>query len=230
MAQKTDPATQNRIARQIASDISATPAQVGSAVDLLDGGSTVPFIARYRKEATGGLDDTQLRKLADRLDYLRDLEARRATILSGIAEQGHLTPDLEAKLKAADSKAVLEDLYLPFRPKRRTRAMIARENGLEPLAKAILADRRAQPETLAAAYVTDDVPDTAAALAGARDIVAEGLTENADLLGRLRDFLNREAVLSATVVKGQQDAGAKYSDYFAHTEKYAAAPGHRALA
>ncbi|QIE42430.1 RNA-binding transcriptional accessory protein [Rhodobacteraceae bacterium SC52] len=230
MAQKTDPATQNRIARQIASDISATPAQVGSAVDLLDGGSTVPFIARYRKEATGGLDDTQLRKLADRLDYLRDLEARRATILSGIAEQGQLTPDLEAKLKAADSKAVLEDLYLPFRPKRRTRAMIARENGLEPLAKAILADRRAQPETLAAAYVTDDVPDTAAALAGARDIVAEGLTENADLLGRLRDFLNREAVLSATVVKGQQDAGAKYSDYFAHTEKYAAAPGHRALA
>jgi uncharacterized protein len=230
MAQTTDPATANRIARRIAEDIAATPQQVAAAVDLLDGGATVPFVARYRKEATGGLDDTQLRRLADRLDYLRDLEARRAAILSGIAEQGKLTSDLEAKLKAADSKAVLEDLYLPFRPKRRTRAMIARENGLEPLLQAIRDDRRAEPAALARAFVSEAVPDADAALVGARDILAETLAEDAGLLGRLRDYLNREAVLTATVAKGQEETGAKYSDYFAHTEPYAKTPGHRALA
>ena len=154
-------------------------------------GATVPFVARYRKEATGGLDDTQLRSLADRLAYLRELEARRATILGSIREQEKLTPELEASIAAATSKAVLEDLYLPYKPKRRTRAAIAREKGLGPLAEAILADRRTPPETLAAVYVTDEVPDVKEALAGARDILTEGLAEDAALLGRLRAFLQQ---------------------------------------
>ena len=144
--------TDRRIARTIAAEIGARPEQVAAAAALLDGGATVPFVARYRKEATGGLDDTQLRSLADRLAYLRELEARRATILGSIREQGKLTPELEASIAAATSKAALEDLYLPFKPKRRTHAAIAREKGLGPLAEAILADRRTPPETLAAAY------------------------------------------------------------------------------
>ena len=183
--------TDQRITRTIASEIGARSDQVSAAAALLDGGATVPFVARYRKEATGGLDDTQLRSLADRLAYLRELEARRATILGSIREQEKLTPELEASIAAATSKAALEDLYLPFKPKRRTRAAIAREKGLGPLAEAILADRRTPPETLAAAYVTDEVPDVKEALAGARDILTEGLTEDAALLGRLRAFLQK---------------------------------------
>jgi protein Tex len=219
-----------RIARTIASEITARPEQVAAAASLLDGGATVPFVARYRKEATGGLDDTQLRTLADRLAYLRELEARRVAILGSIREQGKLTPELEAGIAGTTTKAALEDLYLPFKPKRRTKAAIARERGLEPLADAILADRRTPPEALAVAYLSDEVPDAKEALAGARDILVERLSEDAGLLGRLRAFLQREAFLSARAVKGQEEKGAKFSDYFTHTERWAQVPSHRALA
>ncbi len=222
--------TQTRIARTIATEIKATPAQVTAATELLDGGATVPFVARYRKEVTGGLDDTQLRTLADRLGYLRDMEARRATILNSIKEQGKLTDDLAKKIAGAETKATLEDIYLPYKPKRRTKAMIARENGLEPLLRAIMDQRGADPAKLAAAYVTGDVADVKAALNGARDILAEELTENADLLGRLRDFMMREAVVTARVQPGKEEAGAKFSDYFDHSENWATMPAHRALA
>lgn len=222
--------TAARIARQIASEIGASPAQVSAAADLLDGGATVPFVARYRKEATGGLDDTQLRTLSERLTYLREMEARRAAILGSIREQGKLTDDLARKIAEADTKAALEDIYLPFKPKRRTKAMIARENGLEPLLRAIQADPAADPQALAAAYVKGTVETPKAALEGARDILVEELSENADLLGRLRDFMRREAVISARVVPGKEESGAKFSDYFDHREAWATIPGHRALA
>ena len=233
-AAQTDPqtATQTagRIARVIATEISARPEQVGAAVKLLDEGATVPFVARYRKEVTGGLDDTQLRTLADRLSYLRELEARRDTILGSIRDQGKLTDDLAKSIARAETKAQLEDIYLPYKPKRRTKAMIARENGLEPLAQAILADRAADPEKLAEAYVTEAVPAVRDALNGARDIIAEGLTENAQLLGDLRDFMQAEARLTAKVIEGQEQAGAKFSDYFDHAEAWSKVPSHRALA
>ncbi|MGP1357858.1 Tex-like N-terminal domain-containing protein, partial [Roseicyclus sp.] len=224
------PETAARIARTIATDIGARPDQVAAAVSLLDGGATVPFIARYRKEVTGGLDDTQLRTLGDRLAYLRELEARRQTVLDSIREQGKLTGALEAQIAAAETKAVLEDLYLPYKPKRRTKAMIARENGLEPLADAILADRRAEPEALAQGYLSEAVPDAKEALSGARDILAERLTEDAALIGRLREFMQKEAFLTARVIEGQEEKGAKFSDYFDHREKWADVPSHRALA
>ncbi len=219
-----------RIAQIIASDINSSPEQVTAAVDLLDSGATVPFVARYRKEATGGLDDTQLRLLADRLGYLRDMEARRATILASITEQGKLTDALSRAIAQAQSKAALEDIYLPYKPKRRTKAMIAREKGLEPLLQAILDNRDAAPETLAAAFVTDDVTSAKEALDGARDILVEQLSENADLLGRLRSYLQAEAIISARVIAGKEAEGAKFSDYFDHREAYARIPGHRALA
>ena len=222
--------TDRRIARVIAAEIGARLEQVAATAALLDEGATVPFVARYRKEATGGLDDGQLRTLADRLAYLREMEARRAAILGSIGEQGKLTAELERAIGAAESKAALEDLYLPYRPKRRTRAMIARERGLGPLAEAILADRRTAPETLAAGFVGGEVADAKEALAGARDILAEQLAEDAGLLGRLRGFLQREGWLTAKLVKGQADKGAKFSDYFAHSERWAGVPGHRALA
>ncbi len=218
------------IARIIATDIGARPDQVAAAIALLDGGATVPFVARYRKEATGGLDDGQLRNLEDRLGYLRELEARRKTVLDSISEQGKLTEALEAQIVAATTKAVLEDLYLPYKPKRRTKAAIAREKGLEPLAGAILADRRTPPETLAAAYLTEEVPDAKEALSGARDIIAERLAEDAGLIGRLREFMQKEAFLTARVVAGQEEKGAKFSDYFAHVERWRDVPSHRALA
>ncbi|MFD2172668.1 Tex family protein [Rhodobacter lacus] len=222
--------TATRIARTIATEINATPAQVSAAVGLLDEGATVPFVARYRKEATGGLDDTQLRKLAERLDYLREREARRAAIITSITDQGKMTDDLAKALVAAETKAELEDLYLPYKPKRRTKAMIARENGLAGLVDAILADRRAVPEALAEGYLGEAVPTVKEALTGAREIVAESLVENAPLLGSLRDFLAREAYLSAKLVEGQQEKGAKFSDYFDHRERWADVPSHRALA
>ena len=222
--------TAQRIAQTIATEISATPKQVAAATELLDGGATVPFIARYRKEVTGGLDDTQLRTLGDRLVYLREMEARRATILESIKSQDKLTNDLARAIAQADSKATLEDIYLPYRPKRRTKAMIARENGLEPLLRAILDDRRADPETLAQGYLGDKVETVKAALDGARDILAEELSENADLLGRLRAFMTANAVITAKVQKGKEEAGAKFSDYFDHSEKWADIPAHRALA
>lgn len=171
-----------RIPQLIASEIGARPDQVTAAIALLDEGATVPFVARYRKEATGGLDDTQLRNLSERLAYLRELEVRRSAILSSIRDQGKLTDDLEKSVASAVTKAELEDIYLPYKPKRRTRAMIARENGLGPLAEAILADRSADPQVLALAYVAEAVPDTKAALEGARDIIAEGLSENSSFL------------------------------------------------
>lgn len=225
-----DARTAASIARLIAAEISARPEQVAAAVTLLDEGATVPFVARYRKEATGGLDDTQLRTLEERLTYLRELEARRASVLESIRTQGKLTDELEGRIAAVTTKAELEDLYLPYKPKRRTRAEIARERGLGPLAQAILADRATAPADLAAAFVTGEVADVKAALEGARDIIVEGLTENADLLGRLRAHMREKAVLRARVNEGKQEAGAKFSDYFDHSERWSAAPSHRVLA
>ncbi|MBK5926340.1 Tex family protein, partial [Rhodobaculum claviforme] len=222
--------TDARILRTLATDIAARPEQVRAAVDLLDGGATVPFVARYRKEATGGLDDTQLRLLADRLGYLREMEARRAAIVKSITDQGRMTDDLARALAGAESKATLEDLYLPFKPKRRTKAMIARENGLEPLLRAIQTDRAAVPETLAAAYLSDTVADTKAALDGARDIAVEELSETAPLLARLREVMRTDALVTARLIPGKEDAGAKFRDYFDHREKLSAIPAHRALA
>jgi len=219
-----------RIAAIIAAEINARPEQAAAAIGLLDEGATVPFVARYRKEMTGGLDDTQLRLLDERLAYLRELDARRDTILGSIREQGKLTEDLEAKIATAATKAELEDIYLPYKPKRRTKAEIARERGLEPLAEAILSDRTAVPAELAAAYLTDEVPDTKAALEGARDILSEQFAENADLVGKLRTYMKDRAFLRSRVVDGKQEAGAKFSDYFDHAERWATVAGHRALA
>ena len=227
----TQPATQTaRIPQIIAQEVGAQAAQVSAAIQLLDEGATVPFIARYRKEVTGGLDDTQLRTLAERLVYLREMEARRAAIVASITEQGKMTDVLALGLARATTKAELEDIYLPFKPKRRTRAMIARENGLQPLYDAILADRAADPAALAAGYVTEAVPDAKAALEGARDILAEGLSESADLLGRLRGHMKQVGRLQAKGVEGKEVEGVKFSDYFAHDEPWSSAPSHRVLA
>ena len=224
-------AVENRLlAAVIAAEINARPDQAIAAIGLLDEGATVPFIARYRKEVTGGLDDTQLRNLAERLIYLRELEARRASIVDSIKGQDKLTDELAAKIGKAVTKAELEDLYLPFKPKRRTRAEIARERGLGPLADAIWADRTLDPAKLAETFVKGEVTDVKIALDGARDIVAEAFSENADLLKRLRQHMRDGAVLKARVVAGKQEAGAKFSDYFEHTERWATTPGHRALA
>ncbi|MER5171544.1 Tex family protein [Thioclava kandeliae] len=219
-----------RISRQIATDISARTDQVVAAVKLLDEGATVPFVARYRKEATGGLDDSQLRLLSDRLVYLRELEARRSAIVKSIEEQGKLTDALAAQITRAGTKAELEDLYLPYKKKRRTKAMIARENGLEPLLEAILADHGADPEGLASSYLSEAVPTEKDALTGARDILGERLTEDAALLGRLREWMQQNAILRGKLIEGQAEKGAKFSDYFDHSEKWQSAPSHRALA
>ncbi|AMY02138.1 Tex family protein [Mesorhizobium ciceri] len=219
-----------RIAAIIAAEISARPEQAAAAIELLDEGATVPFVARYRKEVTGGLDDTQLRDLAERLAYLRELDARRDTILGSIREQGKLTEELEGKIIAATTKAELEDIYLPYKPKRRTKAEIARERGLGPLAEAILANRSLVPAELALAYVNEEVADTKAALEGARDILSEQFAENADLVGKLRSYMKERAFMRARVVDGKQEAGAKFSDYFDHVERWANVPSHRALA
>ncbi|WP_394062411.1 Tex family protein [Xanthobacter autotrophicus] len=218
------------IARIIAAEISARPAQVSAAVSLIDEGATVPFIARYRKEVTGGLDDTQLRTLEERLSYLRELEARRAAVLSSIDGQGKLSDALRGKIDAATTKAELEDLYLPFKPKRRTKAEIAREKGLGPLAEALLADRSVAPAERAASFLNEQVADIKAALDGARDILVETFAENAELVGRLRAHLKANAVLKARVAEGKEEAGAKFRDYFDHSEKWATAPSHRVLA
>ena len=221
-------AVADRIARSIATDIGARADQVTATVALLDGGDTVPFVARYRKEATGGLDDAQLRRLAERLDYLRELEKRRASILAEITSQDKLTDALARAIAAADTKAVLEDLYLPFKPKRRTKAMIARENGLEPLLRGILADRAIDPVEMAQGYLSENVETPKDALTGARDILVEELGENAALLGRLREVMQQEALITARVTPGKEEIGAKFSDYFAHSEKWATIPSHRA--
>ena len=219
-----------RIPRQIAAEIGARPEQVSVAIGLLDEGATVPFVARYRKEATGGLDDTQLRTLSERLTYLREMEARRASIVDSITQQGKMTDDLARALAGAETKSALEDLYLPYKPKRRTKAMIARENGLEPLADAILADRTADPEALAAGYLSETVADVKAALEGAREIVAERLVEDAGLKAQLRAHMAAVARLTSEVLPGKETEGAKFADYFAHSEALSGVPSHRALA
>ncbi len=226
------PALARKIASTIAVEIGAQPAQVQAAVGLLDEGATVPFIARYRKEVTGGLDDTQLRNLETRLTYLREMEDRRAAILSSIEEQGKLTDELRADIEAADSKSRLEDLYLPYKQKRRTRAQIAREAGLEPLADGLLANPDLVPEEFAAGFVAADkgVADAKAALEGARAILIERWGEDAALLGELREWLAREGLIRSKVVEGKEAAGEKFRDYFDHAEPLAKIPSHRLLA
>ena len=220
------------IAQRLAEELNVRLAQVSATIELFDGGATVPFVARYRKEATGGLDDTQLRLLDERLRYLRELDDRRDTIVKSIAEQGKLSPEVESALYAAGDKTTLEDLYLPYKPKRRTKAQIAREAGLAPLAETLLADPSQTPEAVAAGFVNADngVADIKAALDGARAILIERFAEDAQLLGELRDKLWREGEVVARVVPGKESAGAKFADYFAHEEPLRSLPSHRALA
>ena len=220
------------IGERIAGELGARPEQVMAAIDLLDGGATVPFIARYRKEMTGALDDAQLRTLEDRLRYLRELEERRAAVIEAIRGQGKLDAELEARLLAADSKARLEDLYLPFKPKRRTKAQIAREAGLEPLADQLITDPAGDPQAVAAAFVdpAKGVGDVAAALEGARAILAERFAEDADLIGALRERMWSRGRLVSRVRDGLQEAGAKFADYFDFAEPFAKLPSHRILA
>jgi len=228
------------IENRIALELSTTVPQVAAAVALLDGGATVPFISRYRKEATGGLDDTQLRNLQERLIYLREMDERRAAILQSIEEQGKLTPPLRASIESADTKQRLEDLYLPYKQKRRTKAQIALEAGLDALAAALLADHALNPETEAAKYLkapftteqgdNPGVPDVKAALEGARQILMEQFAEDAELLAALRTHLWNHALLASAVTEGKEEAGAKFRDYFAYQEPLKVVPPHRALA
>ena len=225
--------TQNQsVDQRIAGELGVAVRQVNAAVELLDGGATVPFIARYRKEATGALDDAQLRTLEERLRYLRELDERRDAILIQIATQGKLTDELEAQIRAADSKARLEDLYLPYKPKRRTKAQIAREAGLEPLADLLLHDPSHDPQRAAANFVDPDrdVPDAGAALDGARAILVERFAEDADLLGELRESMAARGSLTSAVREGKETQGAKFADYFEFSEPFARLPSHRVLA
>ena len=235
------PAVLAEIVQAIATELGVGVRQVGAAVALLDEGATVPFIARYRKEATGNLDDTQLRTLEERLVYLRELEDRRTTILASIAEQGKLTDALRLAIETSVTKQALEDLYLPYKPKRRTRAQIAKEAGLEPLADALLADHTLDPQTEAVKYVkvqpasegveAINVPDAKAALDGARDILAERFAETAQLLAKLRTRMHQDGILSSTVVPGKEAAEEeKFRDYYLYSEPIRNIPSHRALA
>jgi uncharacterized protein len=221
-----------RIISQIAEELAVAPTQVEAAVSLLDEGATVPFIARYRKERTQGLDDIQLRQLETRLEYLKDLESRRKLVLETIRGQGRLTPDLERQIVEADSKTRLEDLYLPYRPKRRTKAQIARESGLEPLALALLENPTLSPEVEAQAFVDAEkgVDDTEAALAGARQILMERFSENAELVGELRNRLWETGRLHASLIEGKEQEAGKFRDYFDYAEPISRIPSHRALA
>ncbi|ENM5733519.1 RNA-binding transcriptional accessory protein [Vibrio mimicus] len=220
------------ICHQIAQELNVRPEQVIAAVTLIDDGNTVPFIARYRKEVTGGLDDTQLRNLDSRLAYLREMDDRRQTILKSIQEQGKLTPELEQAILSADSKNRLEDLYLPYKPKRRTKGQIAIEAGLEPLADTLWTQPNTDPESEAAKYINAEkgVADSKAALDGARAIVMERIAEDANLLEKIRQHLNRNAEIVSRVVEGKEQAGEKFKDYFDHREPLSKAPSHRALA
>ncbi len=229
------------IPQRIADELGVQLKQVTASVELLDEGATVPFISRYRKEVTGGLDDTQLRNLEDRLRYLREMEDRRGAILKSIDEQGKLTDELKAQIESADTKNRLEDLYLPYKPRRRTKGQIAREAGLEPLAENLFSDPTLQPETEAAKFIVgaehndgseeaQKITDTKAALDGAKYILMEKFAEDADLLAKLRNFLNSESTLSARVLDGKENEGAKFRDYFEHDESFNKTPSHRALA
>lgn len=220
------------ICRMIAQELNVRPEQVNAAVTLIDDGNTVPFIARYRKEVTGGLDDTQLRTLDSRLSYLREMDDRRQTILKSIQEQGKLTPELEQEIIQADSKTRLEDLYLPYKPKRRTKGQIAIEAGLEPLADMLWNHPQTEPESEASKYLDADkgIIDTKAALDGARAIIMERIAEDANLLEKIRNHLNRNAELVSLVVEGKEQEGEKFKDYFNHNEPLSKVPSHRALA
>ena len=224
--------TASKINAQIARELGVQLAQVTATVEMLAEGSTVPFIARYRKEKTGGLDDTQLRNLDERLGYLRELEDRRATVLKSIDEQGKLTDDLARAINGAETKVDLEDLYAPHKPKRRTKAQIAREAGLEPLTDALIANPALVPDEEAAKYVSAEkgVADTKAALDGARHILIERIGERPDLVGSLRDWLWDTGLIVSKLVKGKEAEGAKFSDYFDFSQKVKEVPSHRALA
>jgi protein Tex len=220
------------IQARISTELGVKEEQVKAAVELLDGGATVPFIARYRKEVTGSLDDAQLRTLEERLRYLRELEERRKVILESVREQGKLDDKLEAAIMAADSKGRLEDIYLPYKPKRRTKAEIAKEAGLEPLADLLLTAPQNVPAVSAEPFVSADknVADAAAALDGARAILIERFAENADLIGALREELWANGRLKSAVRDGKKEAGAKFSDYFEFSEAFSMMPSHRVLA
>ncbi|GAA2645748.1 Tex family protein [Streptomyces lunalinharesii] len=224
--------THGSIEARIADELGVKERQVKAAVELLDGGSTVPFIARYRKEATETLDDAQLRSLEERLRYLRELEERRTAVLESVRSQGKLDAALEAQIRGAESKARLEDIYLPFKPKRRTKAQIAREAGLEPLADGLLTDPSVEPTAAAAAFVSADrgVADPAAALEGARAILTERFSEDADLIGELRERMWSRGRVAAKVRAGKEEEGAKFADYFAFAEPFTELPSHRVLA
>jgi uncharacterized protein len=241
MTNNISEATQIKIVQLIAKELGVEPPQVAAAVALLDEGSTVPFIARYRKEVTGNLDDTHLRNLEERLLYLRELEERRAVFLASIEERGKLTDELRGAIEAAATKQTLEDMYLPYKPKRRTRAQIAREAGLEPLADALLADPTLDPQQEAAKYVNVkpaadgadaiNIPDAKAALEGARDILCERFAETADLLGKLRARMWEQGVVTSKVAKGKEAAEEeKFRDYYDYSETIRTIPSHRALA
>ncbi|HEY9201240.1 MAG TPA: Tex family protein [Gammaproteobacteria bacterium] len=220
------------VTQRIADELAVNEQQVQAAVGLLDEGATVPFISRYRKEVTGGLDDSQLRQLEDRLRYLRELDERRDAVLKSIDEQGKLSPELKASILQADTKNRLEDLYLPYKPKRRTKAQIAREAGLEPLANNLFADADLNPETEAEKYIDTDkgVADIKAALDGARQILMEQFAEEADLLQRLRDYLWQNGIIESKVIEGKEKEGEKFADYFEYSEALNKIPSHRALA
>ena len=229
-----------KITRQIAAEIKVSESQVKAAVELLDGGATVPFIARYRKEVTGGLDDIQLRELEARLSYLRELEDRRASVLNSIEDQGKLTPELRAALEAAPTKQELEDLYLPFKPKRRTKGMIAKEAGLEPLADMLFANPSLNPSTQAEAFVLAadkiegaDFSSVAAVLDGVRDLLSERWAEDAHLVQALREWLWQEGLFRSKLAAGKDENNpdvAKFRDYFDYDEPIGRVPSHRALA
>jgi protein Tex len=225
-----DPGVARKIHQRIAEELGVRPTQVDATVGLLDEGATVPFVARYRKEVTGALDDAQLRTLEERLRYLRELEERRAAVLESIDSQGKLDDELRDAIMAADVKSRLEDIYLPYKPKRRTKAQIARENGLEPLAETLLADPNQDPAQTAAGYLGENVADVAAALEGARAILTERFAEDADLIGELRERMWGAGRLVAKVRDGKQDVGAKFSDYFDFAEQFTTLPSHRILA
>lgn len=232
---QSPPIPLDKILLQLAAELKVRPAQVNAAVDLLDGGATVPFIARYRKEATDGLDDTQLRDLEARLGYLRELEERRAAVLKSIDEQGKLTPELRAAVEAAPTKQELEDLYLPYKPRRRTKGMIAREAGLEPLADKLFADPSLDPQAEAAAFVNAEggFADVPAVLDGVRDLLSERWAEDAALVGKLREWLWAEGLFRSKLMDGKDETNpdvAKFRDYFDYDEPIRSVPSHRALA